>query len=108
MSPYVLTWWPARFGRVPCAMAGLGPIGANITDRGAVVPTVSWPGLARPSTSLPVLAPQVVDGRHKAGHDAGVTSLAILTACVVVLPHSQEIVGIFPPRHLYRDPVGRI
>src|SRR5690242_13491914 len=40
---------------------------------------MSWPGLTRPSTSLPVSAPPVVDGRHKAGHDAGVTGAAILT-----------------------------
>src|SRR4051794_38774724 len=33
------------------------------------VATVSRPGLARPSTTLPPPAPPVVDGRHKAGHD---------------------------------------
>jgi hypothetical protein len=32
---------------------------------------VSWPGMARPSTPLPVSALPVVDGRHKAGHDTG-------------------------------------
>src|SRR4051794_11604917 len=36
---------------------------------GTVVPTVSWPGLARPPTPLPPPAPPVVGGRHKAGHD---------------------------------------
>src|SRR5690349_23601630 len=63
-------------------MAGRVPIGANITDRDAVVPTVLWPGLARPPTILPVSAPQVVDGRHKAGHDTVGTATpqaAILT-----------------------------
>src|SRR3954454_6321526 len=34
-----------------------------------VVATVSWPGLARPPTTLPPPAPPVVDGRDKAGHD---------------------------------------
>jgi hypothetical protein len=29
----------------------------------------SWPGLSRPSTSLPAAMPQGVDARHKAGHD---------------------------------------
>jgi hypothetical protein len=29
----------------------------------------SWPGLARPSTSLPEQDKQDVDARHKAGHD---------------------------------------
>src|SRR3954452_24037907 len=32
---------------------------------------VSWPGLARPSTTLPPPALPVADGRHKAGHDTG-------------------------------------
>src|SRR3954451_327097 len=36
---------------------------------GTVVPTVSWPGLARPPTTSPSPAPPVVDGRHHAGHD---------------------------------------
>jgi hypothetical protein len=30
---------------------------------GTIVLTVSWPGLARPPTSLSVSAPRVVDGR---------------------------------------------
>src|SRR4051794_10389306 len=34
-----------------------------------VVAIVSWPGLARSSTTLPPPVPPVVDGRHKAGHD---------------------------------------
>src|SRR3954447_13599296 len=34
-----------------------------------VVAIVSWPGLARSSTTLPPPAPPVVNGRHKAGHD---------------------------------------
>src|SRR3954453_6061083 len=33
------------------------------------VAIVSWPGLARPSTTLPPSALPVVDGRHQAGHD---------------------------------------
>src|SRR5690242_15939179 len=34
-----------------------------------VISFVSWPGFARPPTTYPVSAPQVVDGRHMAGHD---------------------------------------
>jgi hypothetical protein len=34
-----------------------------------VVAIVSWPGLARPPTTLIPSAPPVVDGRLKAGHD---------------------------------------
>src|SRR5689334_210894 len=34
-----------------------------------VLSLVSWPGLARPPTTSPVSARQVVDGRHMAGHD---------------------------------------
>jgi hypothetical protein len=41
--------------------------------RTPVVPSprvfVSWPGLARPSTTLSKHTPQVVDGRTKSGHD---------------------------------------
>src|SRR5689334_17157730 len=70
--------WLRRIGCAFPVMARRVPIGANITDRDAVVPTVSWPGLAQPSTSLPVSAPQVVDGRHKVGHDAGMSGPAKL------------------------------
>jgi hypothetical protein len=31
--------------------------------------TPSWPGLSRPSTSYFLKAKEVVDARHKAGHD---------------------------------------
>jgi 16S rRNA (guanine966-N2)-methyltransferase len=45
---------------------------------GAPVP-VSWPGLARPSTTSPPPAPQVVDGRAKPDHDTkGGASLVFL------------------------------
>src|SRR3954454_4241900 len=45
-----------------------------------VVATVSWPGLARPPTTLPPPAPPVVDGRHMAGHDTRGTSVHELNA----------------------------
>jgi len=38
--------------------------------------SVSWPGLARPSTSLLRPPQQVVDGRAESGHDAGATGRA--------------------------------
>src|SRR4051812_9379075 len=51
-------------------MAGPRPIGANIAEsQGTVVPTVSWPGLARPSTTGGADRGKDVDGRHRAGHD---------------------------------------
>src|SRR4051794_23245643 len=46
-----------------------GACGTVVATVGTVVATVSWPGLAGPSTTLPPSAPPVVDGRHKAGHD---------------------------------------
>jgi hypothetical protein len=42
-----------------------------------VVASVSWQGLARPSTTGGADTDEVVDGRHKAGHDTGVTGAAI-------------------------------
>ena len=73
------------------AMAGSIAIGANMAGHGdAVVPTVSWPGLARPSTTGGADRGQDVDGRHKhalgqamgpargAGHDTGEAGAAKL------------------------------
>src|SRR4051794_2791757 len=63
-------------GRCNLVMPGRGAMGAK---RAARVTPVSWPGLARPSTSLPTSAPPVVDGRAKPGHDTvGTTVLPAL------------------------------
>jgi 16S rRNA (guanine966-N2)-methyltransferase len=48
---------------------------------------VSWPGLARPSTSLPSPASQVRDGRPKPGHDTGGAFLVFLDP-----PYAQDLV----------------
>src|SRR3954470_11399032 len=48
-----------------------------------VVPIVSWPGLARPPTTLPPPAPPVVDGRPKAGHDTRGEPARYSNACGV-------------------------
>src|SRR5690349_16465242 len=67
---------PAAQGRLPIVMAGRVPIGANLAEHEVVVSTVSWPGLARPSTTCGAETEKDVDGRHKAGHDTGVTGPA--------------------------------
>src|SRR3954452_19053148 len=38
---------------------------------GAIVATLSWPGLARPPTTGGADRGKDVDGRHRAGHDTG-------------------------------------
>src|SRR5690242_7986878 len=50
-------------------MPGLRPTGVKIRACGSVVTTVSWPGLARPSTTGGADRGRDVDGWHKAGHD---------------------------------------
>jgi crotonobetainyl-CoA:carnitine CoA-transferase CaiB-like acyl-CoA transferase len=56
-------------GRRCGAGVSLGLGGSGTAESGPDVSFVSWPGLARPSTTFPGSAPQVVDGRHEAGHD---------------------------------------
>jgi lysophospholipase L1-like esterase len=45
----------------------------------------SWPGLARPSTSLQHQTKQDVDARHKAGHDGSAAFIAALAAALYLL-----------------------
>jgi len=46
--------------------------GTNAATGTVATHSSSWPGLARPSTSVLDAGSKVVDGRHKAGHDDGV------------------------------------
>src|SRR3954447_9150559 len=46
-------------------VTAVATVGAAVGTVGAAVASVSWPGLAWPSTTLPPSAPPVVDGRHK-------------------------------------------
>jgi hypothetical protein len=61
---------PCRESPVLAPMPG-APIGASISRKTPARPLASWPGLSRPSTTLAVSAPQVVDGRTRSGHDTG-------------------------------------
>ncbi len=56
-------------GSVLEEVARTSRIGANISREAAARPSVSWPDLVRPSTTLPQPAAQVVDGPDKPGHD---------------------------------------
>ena len=56
----------AAIQRLP--VAGAGQSGEQDVP---IFATVSWPGLARPPTTLAGSAPQVVGGLAKAGHDTG-------------------------------------
>src|SRR5262245_14849586 len=58
-------------GLVRCA--GIGRAGGPEGSMGGncAVLSTSWPGLSRPSTSSCRREKEVVDARHKAGHDGG-------------------------------------
>src|SRR5689334_964397 len=77
---------------------------------GAVVPTVSWPGLVRPSTTGSAECGKDVDGRHKAGHDTEVTGAAMLTLMRLVRAISSSACaatdGPDKPGHDDRVPTG--
>src|SRR6185437_14882170 len=45
---------------------------AELLNSNVELPTSSWPGLSRPSSSLMMQIRQDVDVRHKAGHDGHV------------------------------------
>src|SRR4051812_44752073 len=78
-----------RHGRSHCALP-------------AVVAIVSWPGLARPSTTLSPPAPPVVDGRHKPAHDTRGTPSRYLNAYAACAGHDKRTTN--PPS---TPPVGR-
>jgi hypothetical protein len=50
------------------------PVRRVAQERGKDAARVSWPDLVRPSTTLILSPPQVVDGRDKPGHDTNVTA----------------------------------
>src|SRR4051794_13157965 len=67
-------------------------------------PLVSWPALCRPSTTLPVSAQPVVDGRAKPGHDTGGTERARNETAIVPRPSCLEMTR----RALRRPPRCRL
>jgi hypothetical protein len=56
----------------PTIKAAVADDAAWVRITSTAVPSPSWPGLARPSTSLLVQDKEVVDARHKAGHDEAI------------------------------------
>jgi hypothetical protein len=56
----------------PTIKAGVADDAAWVRITSTAVPPPSWPGLCRPSTSLLVQDKEVVDARHKAGHDEAI------------------------------------
>nr|WP_294577755.1 carbamoyltransferase HypF [uncultured Rhodopila sp.] len=61
-----------RFHAEPIACPLCGPrlsVAGAVDGRGGEPQTVSWPGLARPSTTCVATGAKVVDGRAKPGHD---------------------------------------
>src|SRR3954467_13300660 len=100
----------------PCGMALPAAMGRS--GWGAVVPTVSWPGLARPPTTGGAGPGKDVDGRHAhapgrakgpargAGHDTGVTSPAMLAPFPFAFAHGSGASSVFlrasSPVHVFR------
>src|SRR6202012_392750 len=57
--------------------------------RGEGLSVSSWPGLSRPSTSMPATQEEDVDPRHKAGHD----ELLNLPSIVVAKEHNALVIS---------------
>src|SRR4051794_29060937 len=78
--------------------------GTVVATAGAVVAIVSWPGLARPPTTLPPSAPPVVDGRHRPAMTQGGHKPVISTHMRYKAGQDTEQMG--PPAR-YFTPMGR-
>jgi ATP-dependent helicase/nuclease subunit B len=85
---------------IPAPQSWSGSAVSPAPGAGLAAVPASWPGLARSSTLLPVSAPPVVDGRHKAGYDImGAASHDMMAMTSHGASAPADIPTTYLPRH---------